>query len=57
MEEKEGTAAEQFDAKTLKRADFCMNKCTACKVGRDKGKGFLTGYPLCGDSCAWSGCL
>jgi hypothetical protein len=41
MEEKGAAAAEEFDAKTLKRADFCMNKCTMCKLGRERGKGFF----------------
>jgi hypothetical protein len=41
MVEKETAASGQFDEKTLKKADFCMSKCTACKVGREKGKGFF----------------
>jgi hypothetical protein len=41
MAENNATASAKFDEKTLKRAEFCMNKCTACKVGRDKGKGFF----------------
>lgn len=32
---------ERFDEKTLKRADFCMNKCPICKGGREKGRGLF----------------
>ena len=39
--EENSAGIEQFDEKTRKRADFCLNKCTACKVGREKGKGFF----------------
>ena len=31
----------KFDEKTLKRADFCKNKCPVCKRARKKGKGVL----------------
>jgi len=31
--------AEQFDAKTRKRADVCLNKCSTCKKGREKQSG------------------
>jgi hypothetical protein len=41
MVESESASNAQFDEKTLKRAEFCRSKCTACKVGREKGKGFL----------------
>jgi hypothetical protein len=41
MAENDAAASGKFDEKTLKKAEFCMNKCTACKVGRDKGKGFF----------------
>ena len=33
-------ADSQFDEKTLKRAEFCMSKCTACVKGRRREKGF-----------------
>ena len=37
-----GAAARgEFDAKTLKRAEFCKDKCIACRMGREKGKGFF----------------
>jgi hypothetical protein len=36
----EKTTADQHSEKTMKRADFCMNKCTACKLARKKEKGF-----------------
>jgi hypothetical protein len=32
--------AEQFDEKTQKRADVCLNKCSTCKKGREKQSGF-----------------
>ncbi len=41
MAEKERPEAAQFDEKTLRRADMCKNKCTVCKLGREKGKGFF----------------
>ena len=41
MEEKGGENAGQFDARTLKKADFCFNKCTLCKQGREKERGFF----------------
>ncbi|MDI6874793.1 hypothetical protein [Candidatus Solincola sp.] len=31
----------QWDEKTRKRADFCLNKCTVCKRGREKGGGIF----------------
>lgn len=31
----------QFDEKTLKRAEFCKSKCTACVKGREKGSGLM----------------
>jgi len=31
----------QFDEKTLKGAEFCLNGCPMCKKGRNKGSGFL----------------
>ncbi|MBT3310676.1 MAG: hypothetical protein HN931_11220 [Desulfobacterales bacterium] len=31
----------KFDDKTLKRADFCKNKCPVCKQARKNGKGVL----------------
>lgn len=30
-----------FDEKTLKRAEFCETKCTACVKGREKGRGLF----------------
>lgn len=36
----EGTGV-QWDEKTRKRADFCLNKCTLCKLGRKRGKGLF----------------
>lgn len=30
-----------FDLKTLKKANFCMNRCPACKRARKKGKGLV----------------
>lgn len=35
-----GDMAEQFDEKTQKRADVCLNKCSTCKKGREKQSGF-----------------
>lgn len=37
----DAAATVEFDEKTLKRAEFCKSKCTACRVGREKGKGFF----------------
>ncbi|WP_287154731.1 hypothetical protein [Candidatus Solincola tengchongensis] len=31
----------QWDEKTLRRAQFCRDKCTACKLGRKRGKGLF----------------
>lgn len=31
--------AEDFDQKTLKRAEFCLSKCPTCKKGREKQSG------------------
>jgi hypothetical protein len=33
--------SEQFDEKTVKRAEFCLEKCTACKKGREKQSGLF----------------
>jgi len=41
MAENDAAATGQFDEKTLQRAEFCRSKCTACRVGREKGKGFF----------------
>jgi hypothetical protein len=41
MAEKDSALNGNFDDKTLKKADFCMNKCTMCKLGRKKDKGFF----------------
>lgn len=41
MAEKEEAPERDFDAKTLKRAEFCRDKCFACRVGREKGRGIL----------------
>lgn len=39
-QEEEATTPE-VDEKLQKRADFCLNTCPVCKIGRDKGKGFM----------------
>ncbi len=31
----------QWDEKTLRRAQFCRDKCTACRLGRERGKGLF----------------
>ncbi|MDI6831644.1 MAG: hypothetical protein QME88_09955 [Actinomycetota bacterium] len=41
MVEKASSQNPQVDEKTRKRADMCMNKCTVCKLGREKGRGFF----------------
>jgi hypothetical protein len=33
--------AGDFDKKTLKGAEFCLNKCPACTYPRKKGRGIL----------------
>lgn len=38
MEEK---TTGQWEEKTLKRAEFCLRKCTVCKLGREKGRGIF----------------
>lgn len=39
----EEAAGRGFDAKTLKKAEFCLQGCPVCRKGREKGKGFLYG--------------
>ena len=39
--EKGDEMTEEFDEKTLKRADYCLEKCTVCVKGREKGKGLF----------------
>ena len=41
MENRSAPEAVQVDEKTRRRADMCMNKCTVCKLGREKGRGFF----------------
>mgnify|MGYP005835681651 CR=1 FL=1 len=41
MAETSGPVPAQVDEKTRKRAEMCMNKCTVCKLGREKGSGFF----------------
>ncbi|MHB8895575.1 MAG: hypothetical protein ACYC99_10420 [Candidatus Geothermincolia bacterium] len=31
----------KFDDKTVKGAKFCLDSCPMCKIGRNKGKGFM----------------
>jgi hypothetical protein len=31
----------EHDASTIKKAEFCRDKCPLCKKARAKGKGFL----------------
>jgi len=44
----------RFDEKTLKRAEFCESKCTACKKSREKDTGFWhTVVKLEEKLCSW----
>jgi hypothetical protein len=41
MENGERAESGKWDEKTLRRADFCRDKCTVCKLGRKKGRGLF----------------